>query len=144
MRKKRTGRETVLMAGVLTVLVLVSLVLLRTAETDSFQYWARVGGVAIMWCIFLLSYTPLRAFANMRVITAKADMAIIVLILIIFFLITLVFFVNALVRGGFIVALLTGLVGLGIFNILREAAAKVRKQTKGNREKTQKTQGGEE
>lgn len=137
MRRRRLSSATALAICWTTTLCLVSLVLLWTAEPSSFQYWVRVGVVAILWGIFLLVYTPLRALADIKVITAKADTAIIVTILLAFLLVTLVLFINAVLRGGFAVALVTGVFGLGILNVLREAAAKARKQREAGRTKTQ-------
>ena len=125
MRKKHKHSQVVLMVGYVTILSMMTLVLLWTAEPGSFQYWARVGGVAIGWCIFLLSFTPLRTLANIKVITSKADTAIILLILVIFFLITAVVVINALAHMNVGMVLLFGLVGLGIFNVIRDIIAKL-------------------
>lgn len=106
-------------------LTMMSLVLLWTHEPGSFQYWARVGCVAIAWCIFLLLFTPLRSFKNLKVISSSLDDAIIVLILVLFFVITSVAVVNALAHLNPVTAVLFGLVWLGLFNILRDITAKL-------------------
>lgn len=124
MAGKSTRPEVVTTADWAAALGAMSLVLLWTAEPGAFQYWARVGAVAVGWCIFFLCFTPLRRFRDVTVITAKADAAIILLILTAFFVIAATALVNALVQKQVGTALLFGLVALGIFNVIREMAGR--------------------
>lgn len=114
--------------GWLIALSMISLVLLWNAETNSFQYWVRVGVTAVSWCIFFLCFTPLRAYSEIKIVTAKADLAIILLIVIFFFLFTTGAFINALIHRNIGTSLLFGLAGLGIFNVIKDLTAKIARE----------------
>jgi len=61
---------------------------------------------------------------NVKVITSKADTAIILLILIIFFLISVVVLINALIHRNIFIVLTVSLFAIGIFNIIRHIVKK--------------------
>ena len=124
MRKKHKHTQILLMIGYATILSMITFLLLWTAEPGSFGYWITIGVVAIGWCVFLLSFTPLRTMGNVKVITSKADTAIILLILIIFFLISVVVLINALIHRNIFIVLTVSLFAIGIFNIIRHIVKK--------------------
>jgi len=109
---------------------MMSVVLLWNAETGSVGYWIRTGAVAGGWVVFLLLFTPMRVFADLRVTEAGVDKVIIMFLLLLFFTISIWMFVGS-VRGGNLgTALLFGIMGWGIFNVMRELAKRREKRNR--------------
>jgi cation transport ATPase len=129
-RKKRGKGMGWMMAGWLILLGMMSVVLLWNAETGSVGYWIRTGAVAGGWVVFLLLFTPMRVFADLRVTEAGVDKVIIMFLLLLFFTISIWMFVGS-VRGGNLgTALLFGIMGWGIFNVMRELAKRREKRNR--------------
>ncbi|MBI4558735.1 MAG: hypothetical protein HY706_14230 [Candidatus Hydrogenedentes bacterium] len=101
----------------------ITLVLLREWKTGGgWDYYSKLGVVGLLWGIFILSFPAMKSFAELKVLTARLDRLIISLILIVTWLLVLTSFIGALIGLHIIPALLFGLFGWGLFNVIRDFA----------------------
>jgi len=114
--------QNIMMYNWLGGLSAVSIILMWNAELHNAAFWIRAGAVGAGWMIFLLIFTPLRVFAEKRVMGAKADNIVITLLLLLFMMADIAGFAGALRRGSFGAAFLFGLLGWGIYSILADLA----------------------
>lgn len=111
-------------------LTCISLVLLTARGAYDGMYYIKLFGVAILWCIFLLSFTPLQSFAQIKVLSARADKLIILSLLVIIFLLLLAIFLNAIRNLRLGVALLLGIFIATLWEIITDFAARAPKDDK--------------
>jgi len=122
MDKRRKIQKWLFSAVWVVGLGAITLVLLTTGGTG-FEHYVKLGAVSILWFIFLVYLFDLHAVANLQALPKRFDRLILLCLVLVFFLLILGAFFGALAHLRVVPALLFGLFGWGIWNVIRDLVA---------------------
>ena len=109
---------------------LISAVLLTTGGKGGAQHYVKLLVVGILWAILLLSFAGLRSLADVRILTARADQAVILAVLVILMILLVALCVSLIARLRLPAAGLVGVVVWGLGSAIRDLARRKRGRNK--------------